>query len=505
MKKQLVFDAGRALLVSCIALAPACPAAAQTTTRVSLANDGAQGNDGSGVPAISTDGRFVAFYSNASNLVAGDTNSASDIFVRDRQTGETSRVSVDSNGGQGNGNCIYLTMSADSRFVAFESDATNLVQNDTNGRTDIFVHDRQTGQTSRVSVATDGTQGEFASGSPSISADGRFVTFYSGAANLVPGDTNDNLDVYVHDRQTGRTSRVSVDSSGGEANGGSYYQTISADGRFVAFDSTASNLAPDDTNGAIDAFVHDRQTGLTTRISAAPGGTPADGHSWSPSISADGRCVAFHSLATNLVPGDTNGGADVFVQDLQSGQITRVSVASDGTQGNNDDFFLSQDRPAISADGRIVVFSSEASNLVPGDTNLTWDVFVHDRVTHRTSRVNVDNTGGEANDFSQIALPSAISADGRFVAFDTFASNLVPDDTNAHWDAFVHDRGPITPACPGDVDGNQAVGLSDIAVLIQHWTLAVPPAPAAADLDGNGSIGLGDVAVAILHWAEVCR
>ena len=229
--------------------------------------------------------------------------------------GTTTRVSVASDGTQANDACGDASISADGRFVAFDSAASNLVPGDTNGHEDVFVHDRQTGQTTRVSVASDGTQGNDLSDYPSISGDRRFVAFESFASNLVPGDTNGYEDVFVHDRQTGQTSRVSVASDGTQGNSTSEDPSIGGDGRFVAFESHASNLVPGDSNGSLDIFVHDRQTGLTTRVSVASDGTQSDSYSRDPSISADGRFVAFQSQATNLVAGDTNDVTDVFVHD----------------------------------------------------------------------------------------------------------------------------------------------------------------------------------------------
>src|SRR6266446_1314542 len=234
----------------------------------------------------------------------------------------TERVSVTSGGTEGNGASLGSALSADGRFVAFDSAATDLVAGDTNGVSDVFVHDRQTGATERVSVASGGAQGNASSGligfafPPALSADGRFVAFVSYATNLVPGDTNGATDVFVHDRQTGMTERVSVASDGTQANNASSYPALSADGRFVAFQSDATNLVAGDTNGATDVFVHDRQTGTTERVSVASGGTQGNGFSAGPALSADGRFVAFHDTATNLVAGDTNGASDVFVHEL---------------------------------------------------------------------------------------------------------------------------------------------------------------------------------------------
>ncbi len=360
------------------------------TTRVSVATSGTQGNSDSSSPAISADGRYVAFMSFANNLVVGDTNicesnlpshQCPDVFVHDRQTGETTRISVATDGTQGNRDSYSAALSADGRYVVFESAASNLVSGDTNGQNDVFVHDRETGETERVSVATNGVQGNSGSGTPALSADGRYVAFLSYANNLVVGDTNicflDVIscgDIFVHDRETGETERVSVATNGVQGNGDAFGAAISADGRYVAFRSRASNLVGGDTNGLDDIFVHDRQIGQTMRVSVATGGTQGNSGSGTPAISADGRYVAFLSYANNLVVGDTNELDDIFVHDRQTGQTTRVSVATDGGQGNN-----YSGLPAISADGRYVAFHSAASTLVSSDTNGFPDVFVHDR------------------------------------------------------------------------------------------------------------------------------
>ena len=231
-----------------------------TTERVSVSSGGAQGNWDSEDPAISADGRFVAFYSYSTSLVPGDTNDMYDIFVHDRQTGTTERVSVSSGGAQGNGDSGGEAISAGGRFVAFGSDASNLVPGDTNGVSDILVHDRQTGTTERVSISSDGAQGnegiDLSNISSTISSGGRYVAFTLDASNLVPGDTNDVGDVFLHDRQTGKTRRVSVSSGGGQSDNYSCCgPAISANGRFVAFESEATNLVRGDTNSTDDIFV----------------------------------------------------------------------------------------------------------------------------------------------------------------------------------------------------------------------------------------------------------
>jgi tricorn protease-like protein len=277
-------------------------------------SNGNQANRNSYTPSISADGRYVAFYSNASNLVRGDTNGASDVFVRDRRTGTTSRVSVRSNGNQANRNSSVPSISGNGRYVAYYSNASNLVRGDTNNKYDAFVHDRQTGKTTRVSVRSNGNQANGQTWSAAISGNGRYVAFYSRSSNLVRGDTNDGADAFVHDRQTGKTRRVSVNSNENQGNRASYFPSISEDGRYVAFFSGASNLVRGDTNSRFDVFVRDRRTGTTRRVSVSSNGNQGNRVSGWPAISADGGHVAFQSNASNLVPGDTNNTYDLFVR-----------------------------------------------------------------------------------------------------------------------------------------------------------------------------------------------
>ena len=422
-----------------LAFAPSALAAAGDTERVSVDGAGNQGNDVAADPAISADGRYVAFSSVATNLVPGGSNGNEQVFVHDRQTGTTEQISVNSAGDQANSNSFGPAISADGRYVAFVSDASNLVVGDTNNRFDTFVHDRQAATTERVSVDSAGNEGVGPSGDvggiPAISADGRFVAFTSNEQNLVPGDTNDRADVFVHDRQAGTTERVSVDSAGNQLDLLSVGPAISADGLVVAF---ISGSGP-----ATDVFVRDRQVGTTERVSVDSAGNQGNSSSAGGSISADGRFVAFASDSSNLVSGDTNGSTDVFVRDRQAGTTERVSVNSAGNQASGGDSL----RPAISADGRFVVFHSDATNLIGSDTNGATDVFIHNLQTGTTQRVSVDSAGDEANAGSD--RPS-IDADGGFVAFASTASNLVPGDTNDVGDAFVHERGPSVDSASQD-------------------------------------------------------
>ncbi len=407
--------------------------AGAVTLRVSVGPSGAQANRHSSGPSISADGRYVAFTSAASNLVAGDTNDRWDVFVRDRVSHVTRLMSVGPGGARADRKSTDPAISADGRYVAFTSRASNLVAGDTNDHLDVFVRDRVAHVTRRVSVGAGSAQANGKSFTPGISADGRYVAFTSQASNLVAGDTNDHQDVFVRDRVAHVTRLVSVSAGGDRPNANSFWPSISEDGRYVAFSSRASNLVAGDTNNHPDVFVRDRMAQVTERVSVGPGGRQADQSDLGGlAISADGRYVVFESEASNLVAGDTNDHWDVFVRDRVARVTRRVSVSSGGAQTNRDSYTSS-----ISADGRYVAFLSQASNLVAGDTNDHWDVFVRDRVARVTRRVSVSSGGAQANSDS---YSTSISADGRYVAFDSWASNLVPRDTNHDVDVFVRVR-----------------------------------------------------------------
>ena len=279
----------------------------------------------------------MAFSSAASNLVPGDTNNSIDIFLRDLSTNTTTLLSASSSGDRGNDDSELASISANGRFVAFRSDATNLVPGDTNDRDDIFVRDLSSNTTTLVSVSSNGDRANSSSFSGSISADGRFVAFSSRATNLVPGDTNDRGDIFVRDLSTNTTTRVSISSTGNQGNQNSYTPSISADGRFVTFESDASNLVPGDTNNNLDIFVRDLSMNTTTRLSVDSTGNQGNNDSEFPSISANGQKVAFSSFASNLVPGDTNNGPDLFVADISNtGGINNPPNNNiNGTPGND--------------------------------------------------------------------------------------------------------------------------------------------------------------------------
>lgn len=418
-------------------------AAPGDTTRVSMDSVGTQANNASKRPSISSDGRFIAFESDASNLVANDTNAATDIFVKDRQTGEVTRVSVDSSGTQANEGSGGAAISGDGRFVAFVSDASNLVLNDTNNTTDVFLRDRQLGTTVRISVSSSGEQANDLSDYPrAISNDGRFVAFNSDATNMVTNDTNEATDVFVHDNQTGATERVSIASDGTQSNSSSGYPSISANGQFVTFTSNGSNLVNGDTNNSADVFVRDRSANTTTRVSVNSSGEQADKGGGGSAISGDGRFVVFLSEANNLAPGvDVANGKDlVYVRDRQIGQTILASVFSDGS----DMTVGLLDQPVISYNGRYVAFAF----VDKGDNNGIANIWTRDLQRGESVRVKYGNDS---------SFSPSLSANGGMVAFWSGASNLVSGDTNGVSDIFASevaygpDRNPtvvsVTPQC----------------------------------------------------------
>jgi Tol biopolymer transport system component len=410
------------ILAAILALLPiSSQAAPNDTVRVSVASDGTQGNGGSINSSVSADGRYVVFVSYSSNLTDGDTNSEYDVFLHDTQTGETKRVSVATNGAQGNSMSGDASISADGRFIVFTSVASNLTPGDDNWADDVFLHDTQTGETTRVSVATNGAQGDNSSYDPSISTDGHYVAFASWATNLSANDTNAERDVFLHDMQSGVTTLISVASDGTQGCSTSERTSISADGRYVTFESDAFNLVAGDTNGKRDIFLHDMQTGGTIRVSLSPDGTQRNDHSTNSSISADGRYVVYEF-----------GYRDIFLYDTQTGVTTLISVSSTGTQGNG-----ISSSPSISANGRHVAFHSLASNLVSNDFNGKYDVFVHDTWNGEVTRASLSSNGEEGSAQSYF---SSISGDGKYVVFTSAAVNLVSGDTNAVEDIFLHEN-----------------------------------------------------------------
>lgn len=418
--------------------APLAAVGAQSITRVSVDSGGNQGNGVSVEPVTSSDGRFTAFTSVSTNFVT-DTNNTADIFRRDNLTLQTVLVSVNTSGGVGSSLSRTPAISPTGRFVVFDSHATDLVAGDVNGNADIFARDMVLGTTELVSQSSGGVQGDSFSQLAEISNDGRYVVFVSLATNLVTGDTNNNLDVFVRDRTLQTTIRVNVSNSGAQAIGlsgvGKGSIRISGNGRHVTFTSNASNLvAPDTNGGTVDVFARDLQLSTTTVVSLDSFGNQGNLASGSHSISFDGRFIAFASSATNLVASDTNNRMDVFVRDRTFGLTSRASLSSAGVQTDAD-----SGRPSMSQDGRYVAFESNASNLVPS-MPLQKCVYVRDRATGLTTIESVNTAGNTPNGLSQFP---AIASNGRYVVFESQANDLVLGDTNGSVDVFQRDRGAL--------------------------------------------------------------
>ncbi len=404
---------------------------------------------------ISSNGRFVVFQSAADDLVAGDTNGALDVFLRDLVLGTTERVSVDPSGGELHGWSCAPSISPSGRFVAFVSGAPDIVAGPTSGW-QVYLRDLRSGTTVRVSVNASGIEGDrdagilewhpggpsnYFTGAVSVADDGR-VAFVSRSTNLVPNATSANVHVFVHDAAAGTTMLASADAAGNEGNdwsggeavhggvGATYTGlSLSGNGLFVAFASRASNLDPLDPDTVTDVYVHDLLTGTTTCVSVNGLGRKGNSVSSMPSISYDGRYVAFQSFANNLVPGDTNGASDVFCRDRVGGGIVRVTVDSSGAQAA-----LGGMNPEISARGRFVAFESASDDLVGGDSNGIIDIFVHDLQTGITSRRSM---GARRNSLTAACRAPSLSDGARCVVFTT-AIPMTTSDTNGRWDVFVN-------------------------------------------------------------------
>jgi len=432
----------------------ASPAAARdslelpgTTYRASVTSAENQADGPSAMATVSANGRWVVFISNAANLGANPAVGPA-VILRDRIAGTTTTVFASRSagfttvGGTSNVQVEDPTISGDGRWVAFVASsgpAAGAI-----GMRTIGLWDRTTREVSALPLpaVTEGPSWQV--DSPSLSFDGRYVAFRTDDG-LAGNDTNEYSDVYVMDRSTAAFERVSVASSGTQGlRGDSTEPSISPDGRYVAFTSTAMRLVDVETTPKISqVYLHDRQAGSTVLVSRRPDGQAGTGASSAPSVSRDGRVVAFTSLAGDLVAGDGNATRDVFAWTAADGNVVRASVSTEGAQGDG-----SSVGGVVSSDGRSVAFASAASNLVPDDTNgavaalvrlPAYDVFVHDLVRGGTTRVSIGNGPKQADGSS--TRPS-ISATGRYVAFDSSAANLVRRDTNGALDVFVRDREP---------------------------------------------------------------
>lgn len=444
------------------------------TSRASTTPAGLAGDKASRHGTLSFDGNIVAFESAATDLVAGDTNGTWDVFVRNRSAGFTERISVGPFGTEANGPSEGAAISDDGRFVAFESTATNLVAGDTGWR-DVFLRDRLMNSTTRVSLGMGGVEPNGDSRAAKISPDGGFVLFQSSATNLVPGDTNGVDDVFLYDHQAGTIERVSVSSSGAQANQPSFPASLSSGALKCAFWSDASNLVRGDTNNVSDVFVRNRTSATTERVSLGPPtpAEPAGAQLLQPnaegSLSASGQLLAYYSNSPDIVPGDTNGDSDIFVRDLATGATELCSKTSLGAPAGGGSYHAS-----LSRDGRFVAFESFADDLTPVGNAWGADAFLFDRATGFTAQVSLASTGQADHVMS---LFPAISGDGHAVAFHSDGGQLVKPDGNHTDDVFVHERKTeallyMDPLVGGS---NLSLAITDAPPLggvVVGWTLA---------------------------------
>ncbi|MCK6447081.1 MAG: hypothetical protein L6Q99_11885 [Planctomycetes bacterium] len=436
-----------ALGTCCFALASA--ASAQTPTQlVSVSSSGVQVDQPVAIttPALSDDGRFVAFQTAATNLVAGDTNGFEDVYLRDRLLGTTELVSRTPLGSSGNGASSNPSVSDDGRYVTFSSVASDLVANDTNGASDVFLLDRATGVVTRVSELPGGVSASGASFLAQVSGDGRFVAFSSEAPDLVANDSNGETDAFVRDLATGVIERVSVATGGAQAQGSSLVAGISDDGSVIAFVSSAGNLWPQDANVTYDAYVHDRTNGTTELASRTPSGAASmTGLAWNAAISGDGSTVVFQSNAVEFEP-IPPFSTQVFAFDRASRSVKLVSKNFLGACAA-----LPSTRPSISDDARFVAFESDSKNLVNLDLGPGKDVYVVDRTTGEVTRgsMNVFGTNAVGGD----SYGAALSGLGTALAFASYAYDMVGGDSNGVSDVFVHDTTQTQPVayCTGKV------------------------------------------------------
>lgn len=434
------------LALAAVPMTPAYAADSPTTVQVSVTTGGFDPDSGSNnhgssstAPQMSKDGRYVVFAASGP-VASGHVQLQWQVFRRDRQSGTTQLISKSSAGAFGNAGSRHPSISADGQVVAFHSAASNLVAGDTNKDSDIFVHDVRTGTTKRVSVTSSGGQVDAVGqsnmvGAPSISANGRFVGFTATVKGLTPDDT-DTAHAYLHDLRTGTTEVVSRTAAGSVVAG--HVDTpvsVSANGDFVAFQSL-HNAVSGGNGTSISVYLRDRRAGQATT-------TAVGGREWRDlrhSMSGDGRFVVYDTGDNNQVPGDTNALDDVFVHDLVAGTRKRVSVSSNGAQGNGHSTGAS-----ISEDGRYISFESEATNLVTGDTNGADDVFRHDRVTGQTIRVSLTANGAQGTD-TRGSVAGSISPDGQQIYFESYDKSLTPAGTQGYGQAFVRDLTGKYPA-----------------------------------------------------------
>lgn len=466
-----------------------------------------------GGPSVSSNGRFVAFPSAASDLVAGDNNRAMDVFLRDRRApASTIRLPVPGGAPPALGRAIHPSISADGSAVAFAyvapPPAAVTFVPPCASRPTVVLWRRATGTTEVVSFFPNGTIACPAT-EPSVSADGRYVAFtWTGS-----GDTAiANREVYVRDTVAGTTVRASSNQAGSTANADSFDPAISADGRIVAYASEASDLVAGDANKVRDVFAYTMATGSIDLVSVGGGGQ-ANGPSEGPAVSADGGRIAFESRATNLVAGTSPNAQNVFVRDRAGGGTILVSSAPGGGAATGD-----SGQASISADGAIVAFASAAPNLLASADNAIlaslpeaggagFEVYARDTVTGQTIRVS-DTPGGAAG--GSQSLRPAVAGNGRFVAFESTSALLVAGDTNKVRDVFFRDMPPAPAIGPATLDfGTRAVGVTGppLAAILTNagWgPLTVAEATKSGAAAADFEVVLNSCLGRALRWLESC-
>ncbi len=471
--RRLLLSLGAACVLTPVATASA---AAPATVRVDLSSTGVQANMTSQSPAVSASGRWVAFESAADNLVPGDQNSLSDVFLRDRRNVTTKRISVSAGGAEGDGASSQASISGDGRWIAFSSSATNLVPGATGGLGNVYLYDRTSGALQRISNALGSANGgNDNSSEPRLSSDGSVVVFTSGASNLVSGD-GAKVDVFMYRLSTGALTRVSARTDGADPGGDARAGAASAGGAFVTFTSTANDLVSGD-GGHSDVFVRDTAANQIARVSVTSAGGEANSDSALSSISADGCQIAFDSTASNLVFGDDGSKAvKVFVRDRCAGSTEFASLSNGSAQGG-----VLERVPALSDDGCLVGMIELSNNLlVPAGG---WRAAVlRDRCGGFTNRVDLSSAGEGGNGHTDGISFSPGGA--RYVVFHSGAENLVPgaDANGAASDVFLRDRGNAVPP------------LADLQVSVEGHRVRAD-ASASSDPDNEIAavrIGFGD-------------
>lgn len=503
---------GGAVLASVVLCAT--QASGQVTTIESLGAGGVPGNGWSQDAKFARGDDVIVFASNANNLVPGDTG-GTDVFVRDRNANTITRVSVRADGTAAPGTHWHPDTTPDARFIVWSSDATSLVQPATVGR-QIFLRDRdadgngvfdEPGQVTveLISVSSDGVLGNGPSSMPVISGDGRFIAFQSDASNLAIDDTNGSMDIFVHDRLSTKTVLVSRGMSGQSGAGLSNVPNISRDGAYIIFQSNAPNLVPGDTNETTDVFRYSTGSGVMETVSVTAQGAPLAGGSVlgseavvGPCLSGDGRHIVFQCTASNAVSGDDNGQIDILAKDMVTGRVSLISMRADGEQTQYPCV-----SPTISVDGRYVVFGTQDPMIVPGDSNRRQDMFLRDRdddndgVFDEPSHIKIRrvSVGNEGIQPTLASYGGRICDGGHCVLFTTTAGNLVPGDTNGFTDVFASSW---VQFCPADWNRSSSVDGDDLINFLAAWDSS------EADLDESGTTDGDDMILFFFHWDQGC-